>query len=272
MSLVVTNEPLSAAESRFISTFDSLVADGRLNLEFQKRDMPFGSQPLPPPPPTPSPVIPGTIPTISASASSSNNTGLIAGMAVSATFLLVASAAFLLVRRRRTDDKEETMEVQEFASTPDQFAQKQAFGPPGSTQVQYGNEVPSTSMTSLTPVVEVKEFDYSDDDSGKHKYIPDVEESLESSSNAGSSGWSSSAGISSLNTASVDSMDFTYGASLAAIGATSSLHNRYEQEKQSKMKPFVPVTKATEKEDTDEDQSSIGRYVKFYSTHFEIMP
>lgn len=258
VSLVVTNEPISAAESRFISSFDSLVAAGRLNLEFQKRGMPFGSQAATPTP-TPSPVIPGgRQPTITASASSSNNTGLIAGMAVSASFLVVASAAFLLVRRRSREDKEETIEVEQFASTPNQYPQKPILGPPGARQVMHDNEVPGTSMTSLTPVVEVKEFDYSDDDSSRHKYIPDVEESLESSSNAGSSGWSSSAGISSLNTASVDSMDFTYGASLAAIGATSSLHNRYEQEKQSKIKPFVPVTKTTEREDTDEDQSSIG--------------
>ena len=53
------------------------------------------------------------------------------------------------------------------------------------------------------------------------------ENSVASSSNAGSSGWSSSAGISSLNTGSVDSTEY-FGSSLAAIGAASNLSKRYK--------------------------------------------
>uniref|UniRef100_A0A6U3Z6P5 EF-hand domain-containing protein n=1 Tax=Ditylum brightwellii TaxID=49249 RepID=A0A6U3Z6P5_9STRA len=52
--------------------------------------------------------------------------------------------------------------------------------------------------------------------------------SVDSSSNAGSSGWSSSAGLSSLNTQSVDSMDFgdRRVSTLAAIGVASGVTSR----------------------------------------------
>jgi len=63
---------------------------------------------------------------------------------------------------------------------------------------------------------------------GGRKGPMSLDSSLESSSNAGSSGWSSSAGMSSLNTASVDSMEHGYGCtSLATIGKASGIHNNY---------------------------------------------
>ncbi len=55
-----------------------------------------------------------------------------------------------------------------------------------------------------------------------------LENSVASSSNAGSSGWSSSAGVSSLNTGSVDSSEY-FGSSLAAIGAASNLSKKYNK-------------------------------------------
>ncbi len=67
------------------------------------------------------------------------------------------------------------------------------------------------------------------EDSIYRKDIHDLclENSVASSSNAGSSGWSSSAGISSLNTGSVDSAEY-FGSSLAAIGAASNMAKRYK--------------------------------------------
>ena len=56
----------------------------------------------------------------------------------------------------------------------------------------------------------------------------DMNCSVASSSNAGSSGWSSSAGISSLNTS--DSAEY-FGSSLAAIGAASNISKRYNEKR-----------------------------------------
>lgn len=75
-----------------------------------------------------------------------------------------------------------------------------------------------------------------------------IDDSVESSSNAGSSGWSSSAGVSSLNTASVDSIEFgnprdARGSSLAAIGVASGMTNRMGGGKSGSGLQFVPVTR-----------------------------
>ncbi len=88
------------------------------------------------------------------------------------------------------------------------------------------------------------------DDNNYNMQEMSVDNSVASSSCAGSSGWSSSAGMSSLNTASVDSAEY-FGSSLAAISAASNISKKYRKSPASMGEEMYPVV-------SDGDQSSMS--------------
>lgn len=128
----------------------------------------------------------------------------ITGIAIGAALIGLIAGRLLMRRRGRSKNAEQydglngpsdTMEEDEFNSSRDNYSPYKGLA----EDSQYRREVHDLSL----------------------------ENSVASSSNAGSSGWSSSAGISSLNTGSVDSSEY-FGSSLAAIGAASNISKRYK--------------------------------------------
>lgn len=145
--------------------------------------------------------------------------GLIVGIVVGA--LVVVALGSFAYARRRGDDKTEG------AYFPGSSQQQLSGGHRavsaggetlGATTPDYGKKGPKTSKAGT-------DFDDGKDD------VPEpllVNESHDSSSNAGDSGWSSSAGVSSLRSGSFESLDggndsVQLGATLAAIGAASAM-------------------------------------------------
>lgn len=144
------------------------------------------------------------------------NRGAFYGTITGAAAVTILVAAFVYRFRSRVGDDK---------SSHDGLG---ASPPHGNSTSVYSSRVGDFSSMS-----EEEEDQYMAEE-GKLRYNRDLslsmEESHEGSSNAGSSGWSSSAGVSSIHTGSVDSMEYTFGATLASIGAASGLHNRYGQE------------------------------------------
>lgn len=166
----------------------------------------------------------------------------IAGIASGAVALgLFAGVALFLSNQRQIRTKNRATNIEEiFARQNDEGitngggARGGLNATLGASTANYGRKGRRASVGDFSSLNDIGDHDGSST-IGTHDHIGDggkgpmsMDSSLESSSNAGSSGWSSSAGMSSLNTASVDSVEHGYGCtSLATIGKASGIHNSY---------------------------------------------
>jgi len=165
------------------------------------------------------------------------STEAIVGIASGAVILSVCALAALFTNHKRREHEKMEDDIEStFAASP---RGSDVTSNLGASPAKYGK-----SSTRKTLVTDFSSLSGDEEDAsntlssneGVPKLSFSMEESLESSSNAGSSGWSSSAGMSSLNTVSVDSADQGYN--LAMIGAASNIHNRFQNEDNSNNNKF----------------------------------
>jgi len=203
-----------------------------------------------PPGPTASPVTPALIPPTTRTApvivpidSEGTGAGVIATLAGGAVFLgLFAIGGLYVSGRRETKKRKRAGNIESAFGTSNRGSNLLRGGGGehdrknntlGASDTNYGirQKVPNSDFSSLSDAEDhdISTLNTNETRVRKEMICPSLDSSLESSSNAGSSGWSSSAGMSSLNTASVDSVEHGYGSAttLAAIGKQSGIHNKY---------------------------------------------
>lgn len=145
-----------------------------------------------------------------------SNRGAFYGTLTGAAAVTILAAAFLYRTRRVADDNKSTQDG--LGASPPHGHGTSVY----SSRIEEYSSMNSSVASDDDYIEEGRKLRY-----GQNKN--DLSLDGEGSSNAGSSGWSSSAGVSSIHTGSVDSMEYTFGNTLASIGAASGLHNKYRQ-------------------------------------------
>jgi len=170
------------------------------------------------------------------------NTGARAGIAIGAVVVVVAAAALLYTYRRGAQEKEEETY---FPTARQELVTGDIGGdmmPPSPENSMLGANQPDYKMTRKASKQATKIL-FEEDPS--NVALRNHGDGVDSSSNAGSSGWSSSAGVSSLNTGSIESMDIIDkdglpGTRLATISAQSAMIANRSRKDKSGDDPDVP--------------------------------
>jgi len=221
----------AAARATIQSTFNSLLLN-----DDRFRNIAFTIVPLVPTP------LPGSNNVVITPENDGIGVNAIAGIASGAVALgLFAGVALFLSNQRQIRTKNRATNIEEIFARQNDEGITNGGGVRGglnatlgASTANYGRKGRRASVGDFSSLSDIGDHDGSST-IGTHDHIGDggkgpmsMDSSLESSSNAGSSGWSSSAGMSSLNTASVDSVEHGYGCtSLATIGKASGIHNSY---------------------------------------------
>jgi len=173
----------------------------------------------------------------------------ISGIVGGAVFLLFATGLFL-VTKNRMREHEKMSDDNESAFATRVVDNKSTIL--GASPTKYGKSSRRTLVGDFSSLSD-EDIEANDNNESLPRLESSVEDSLESSSNAGSSGWSSSAGMSSLNTASVDSADHPYN--LAMIGAQSGIHNKYQNGDKTSAK-FYNIGEDLDSQKSDGNESN----------------
>eukprot|EP00548_Thalassiothrix_antarctica_P019333 CAMPEP_0194194900 /NCGR_PEP_ID=MMETSP0154-20130528/75835_1 /TAXON_ID=1049557 /ORGANISM="Thalassiothrix antarctica, Strain L6-D1" /LENGTH=1157 /DNA_ID=CAMNT_0038919369 /DNA_START=311 /DNA_END=3780 /DNA_ORIENTATION=- len=168
-------------------------------------------------------------------------TGATAGIAIGAIIVVMAAAVLIYTYRRGADEKEEETY---FPSAQRELATcdpAEDIVPQNPENLMLGANQPEYRITRKASQQATKTLAEEEQSNMTMKHA-DV---VDSSSNAGSSGWSSSAGFSSLNTGSIDSMDIVDkdgmpGTRLSTIGAQSAMAAGRSSKDDSRDVPDVP--------------------------------
>jgi len=146
----------------------------------------------------------------------SNNlsNGATAGISIGAIVVIVAAVAWAYVYRRE-GEREEKNEETYFPDAPQELIVRDPMKdimPASPDNLMSGANKQEDGKSrrisrQASDRLAQEQEDNNDDEEGQSRLRRNTKDAVDSSSNAGSSGWSSSAGVSSLNTGSVDSMD-----------------------------------------------------------------
>lgn len=258
VTLYLEDEDASDVGTRFKDALDEAIANGELQNQLQINNpssVITVMEPSTSPTPTPARAPTTTLSTDGSDGNSQLSQGAMAGIGVAAAVAFIGALFGLAISRRSRRRKREMEaggpEISSFRGVSTQALGRgedsTASAMLGATSPNYGTSSQRSIKKSVKGFATLHDEGTDEGPAGAAAVrAKGHDESYESSSNAGSSGWSSSAGVSSLNTGSVDSLEQNYGAgaqephgsTLADIGIASAVAR--EKDRESGLQ-FVPA-------------------------------